>query len=94
MRCEHALHTRYEDLLTGYDAETARLVGFLRLEEHNASLGEVIEKYRPESVKRDQKGLHFSHGKIGRFRQKMTPEQKETLARAFASYLGRMGYPV
>jgi hypothetical protein len=30
----------------------------------------VIERYRPEKVPLDLKGIHFSQGKIGRFRQK------------------------
>jgi len=94
MRCEQALHTRYEDLLMSYDVEAQRLVDFLPLENGNPELLSIVEKYRPEKTQPDQKGLHFSHGKIGRFRQKMSEDQQETLARDFGPYLERLGYPI
>jgi hypothetical protein len=88
------LHTRYEDLLTHYDAEAHNLMKFLRLENGNPKLSEVINRYRPENPPPDQRGLHFSHGRIGRFRQKMTPQQQEAMAQAFSPYLERMGYEI
>ncbi len=94
MQCEQALHTRYEDLLVAYDAEAGRLVDFLPLNKGNPELDKVLEKDRPEKAQPDQKGLHFSHGKIGRFRQKMSEDQQKALAGAFGPYLERMGYPV
>lgn len=92
MMCQEALHTRYEDMLTNYEAETDRLITFLGLGRENAELIRVINKYRPENVRPDQKGLHFSQGVIGRFRNKMNLEQQETLERMFGPYLERMGY--
>jgi hypothetical protein len=53
----------------------------------------MIDRYRPEMAQPDQKGIHFSQGKIGRFRKKMSVEQQEILLRAFGPYLERMGYP-
>jgi hypothetical protein len=94
MQCQRALHARYEDLLTRYDEEAARLAAFLGLDAAHASIRAVIEKYRPEKAQPDQKGLHFSQGKIGRFRRKLTAEQQETLAQVFGPYLERMGYEV
>jgi hypothetical protein len=92
--CDQALHARYEDLLTEYDEEVARLVKFLKLEAANPSIQAMIEKYRPEKAQPDQKGLHFSQGKIGRFRRKMSAGQQDALAHAFGPYLERMGYPL
>lgn len=92
MGCKQALHARYEDLLTDYDVQVGKLVAFLRLDRSNPGLQEVIERYRPEKAQPDQKGIHFSQGKIGRFRQKMTAEQQQTLTAALQPYLGRMGY--
>lgn len=89
-----ALHTRYEDLLIEYDREAGRLSRFLRLDPSRSEVQPVIERYRPEKAQGDQKGLHFSHGKIGRFRSKLTPEQQATLAQVFGPYLNRLGYPV
>jgi hypothetical protein len=94
---ESTFKIRYEDLLEKYDVEAERLVTFLGLTKDktiNTAISRVIAKYRPESAKTDRKGLHFSHGKIGRFRQKMTAEQQEFLAERFDHYLKRMGYQV
>jgi hypothetical protein len=94
MECDLALHARYENLLTDYELEVARLTGFLDIERDIPEVGEVIEKYRPRGAQPNQKGLHFSQGKIGRFRQRMTVEQQDILAGKFGPYLERMGYPI
>jgi hypothetical protein len=94
MECDLALHLRYENLLTDYELEVARLTGFLDIERGTPEVGEVIEKYRPRGAQPNQKGLHFSQGKIGRFRQRMTVEQQDILAGKFGPYLERMGYPI
>lgn len=94
MQCDQALHTRYEDLLTNYAVEAARLVSFLGLNAQDEAIKAVIDKYRPESAQTDQKGLHFSKGKIGRFRQKWSTQQQGILADRFGPYLERMGYAV
>ena len=78
-----ALHTRYEDLLTNFETQTDRLITFLGLDRKREALENVIEKYSPGNTQTDLKGLHFSRGKIGRFRQEMTLEQQKTLARSF-----------
>jgi hypothetical protein len=54
----------------------------------------VIDKYRPEKAQPDQKGIHFSHGKIGRFRQKMTTDQQQIMADQLGAHLTRMGYTI
>lgn len=92
MGCEQALHARYEDLLTNYDQQVERLAVFLRLDRSNPGLQQVIDRYRPEKAQPDQKGIHFSQGKIGRFRHKMSPEQQQVLTEALQPYLARMGY--
>lgn len=93
LACSQALHARYETLLGDYDAESQRLVAFLGLENRVPDQMSIIEKYRPEKTQTDQKGLHFSKGRIGRFRQKMTPDEQLILYQAFSAYLERMGYP-
>jgi len=94
MDCRQALLVRYEDLLLNYELEIERLLKFLDLMGDRPSVQAVIEKYRPEKAQPDQKGIHFSHGKIGRFRQKMTPEQQQVMADQMGAYLTRMGYTV
>ncbi|MCC7128756.1 MAG: hypothetical protein B6D39_12530 [Anaerolineae bacterium UTCFX2] len=94
MRCTQVLRVRYEDLLLDYEAEAGRLVEFLRLDPGEAQTLQIVERYRPEKGQSDQKGLHFSQGKIGRFRQKLTPEQQERMNQRLAPYLVEMGYPI
>lgn len=94
MGCRQALHTRYEDLLFDYDTQAGRLVQHLGLDRQDEAVCAAVEKYRPESAQSGQKGLHFSQGKTGRFRQKMSAEQQAILAQKFGPYLERMGYPL
>jgi hypothetical protein len=94
MGCKQALLVRYEDLLLNYDQEAGRLVDFLGLDRQKPEFQAVVERYRPEKGQSDQKGLHFSHGKIGRFRLKMSSEQQERMAARFSHYLAEMGYPL
>ena len=86
------LHARYESLLTDYDLEAGHLVDFLKIDGQKPETQQVIEKFRPKSARPEQKGLHFSQGKIGRFRQKMTPEELQTMRRDFGPYLQNLGY--
>ena len=85
---------RYENFLCDYENEADRLLVFLGLNRENPDMGTVVEKYRSENAQAAQKGLHFSKGKIGRFRQKMTPEQQEILAQKLGPVLVRMGYEI
>ncbi|MBI1793527.1 MAG: sulfotransferase domain-containing protein [Chloroflexi bacterium] len=92
-REKNALIARYEDLLTNYDAESARLVGYLRLEGGQPKVREVIERYRPEKAE-GQQGTHFFKGKIGRFRGAYSVDQQKLLAERFGASLSRMGYGI
>jgi hypothetical protein len=93
LQIDTVLHTRFESLLENFDAETGRLVKFLGLKTSNPAIQQVIEKYRPAEVAQAQlKGLHFSKGKTGRFRQKYTPEQQAILAERLGAYLQEIGY--
>lgn len=92
MACEEALKTKYEDLLQDYDQQVRRLIKFLGLNEHQPAIRAVMDKYKPEHTRSDQKGLHLVKGKIGRFRIVLNEEQKEKLNQTFGDYLVRMGY--
>lgn len=94
MGCQQVLLVKYEDLLLDYETETGKLMEFLALDRNQPQTQALIEKYRPEKAQPDQKGIHFSHGKIGRFRQKMSPEQQALMADRLGAYLVRMGYAV
>ena len=84
---------RYEDMLTNYDHEVARLVNFLKLDGSKPEVQNVIAAYRPEAAE-GQKGLHFNKGQIGRFREVYTVEEQAILNEILGPYLERMGYKV
>jgi hypothetical protein len=87
------LVARYEDLLTSYDAESARLVEFLKLDGTRPEVHAVVEQYRP-GASDDQQGLHFYKGRIGRFREAYSPEQQSILKNKFGLSLAKMGYEI
>jgi hypothetical protein len=93
MKEKNVLIARYEDLLTNYDAEVTRLVGFLKLGASQPEVRNVIESYRPGAAE-GQQGLHFYKGKIGRFRESYSAEQQSILRERLSSYLIRMGYDI
>jgi len=94
MGCPEALHTRFEEFKDDYDGEAARLVSFLKIDPRSPPIQAVIERYRPEKARTQQKGIHFNKGKSGRFREKFTHEQQNILAEKFGPYLQQMGYEV
>lgn len=87
-----AFHTRYENLLTNYDAEAGHLASFLGVNEIDDKARKVVDRYRPQKSSEQSKGLHLSKGKIGRFREILTPEQQTACKEAFESYLQKFGY--
>jgi len=91
---DNVLLTRYENLLQEYDTEAKLLLEFLRLDVSKEAVQETVNCYRPENSSPNQKGLHFSKGKIGRFRQKWTPEQQTLLTDTFRDYLESHSFPI
>src|SRR5512141_640804 len=91
MKEKGVLIARYEDLLTNYDQEVARLAGFLRLNGDDPAVRKVIDSYRPGAAE-GQQGLHFYKGKIGRFRESYSLEEQSLLKEKLGPYLQRMGY--
>ena len=90
---KNVLVARYEDLLTNYDHEVARLVGFLKLNGSKPEVQNVIDSYRPGTGE-GQQGLHFYKGKIGRFREAYHADEQAILKQRLGSYFQRMGYEV
>lgn len=92
-REKNVLVARYEDLLTNYDAEAARLTQYLKLDAEKPEVKEAVERYRPGAAE-GQQGLHFYKGKIGRFREAYDAERQAILKEKLGSYLVRMGYEI
>jgi hypothetical protein len=93
MNESQVLTARYEDLLMNYEHEVSRLVAFLKLNESNPDVQNVIDSYRPRAAE-GQQGLHFYKGKIGRFRESYSADEQVILNQKLAPYLKRMGYEV
>jgi hypothetical protein len=93
MKEKGVLIARYEDLLTDYENEVTRLVGFLKLNRAKPDLQSVIDGYRPGAAE-GQQGLHFFKGKIGRFRQTYSAEEQMILREKLGAYFQQMGYEV
>ena len=91
MREKNVLISRYEDLLTNYPAEAARMAEYLKLDPNRPEVRAVIEQYQPGHAE-GQQGLHFYKGKIGRFRESYSSEQQEILTTRLGPYLSKMGY--
>lgn len=91
MREKNVLIARYEDLLTKYDGEVTRLLGFLKLDGSQPRVQKVTAAFRPEKGE-GQQGLHFFKGKIGRFREAYSAEQQAKLKETLGGHLSRMGY--
>ncbi len=92
-REKNVLIARYEDLLTRYDEESARLTAYLKLDANHPEVKAVVERYRPGAAE-GQQGLHFYKGKVGRFREAYNQEQQEILKEKLGGYLTRMGYEI
>ena len=90
---KNVLIARYEDLLTDYDTEVARLVKFLPLNGGSPEVQKVTDSYRP-GVADGQQGLHFYKGRIGRFRESYSAQEQAALQEKLGPYLARMGYDV
>lgn len=88
---KNVLIARYEDLLTNYDVESAKLVDYLKLDPAKPEIRAVIDQYRP-GANDGQQGLHFFKGKIGRYKESYSSEQKRVLLTKLVKYLERMGY--
>jgi hypothetical protein len=93
MKQKNVLIARYEDLLTDYDNEVARLTKFLKIDGSSPKAREVIDAYRPGAAE-GQQGLHFYKGKIGRFREFYNAEEQAILKSKMGPYLQRMGYEI
>src|SRR5512147_976722 len=91
MKERDVLIARYEDLLTDYDRESARLVRFLKLNGDQPEVRKVIDSYRPGAAE-GQQGLHFYKGKIGRFRESYNAGEQKMLVEKLGSALNCMGY--
>ncbi len=85
------LIARYEDLLTDYEGEAARLVSFLHLRAVQPEVRTVTDAFRPEKGE-GQQGLHFFKGKIGRFREAYSNEQQAVMNEKMGAFIARMGY--
>jgi hypothetical protein len=93
MKERDVLIARYEDLLTNYDDELARLIPFIKLNGSNPEVWKVVDSYRPGAAE-GQQGLHFYKGKIGRFRDAYSVQEQAVMNQKLGPHLKRMGYEI
>lgn len=94
MKVPSVLKTRYEDLLTQYDAEAVRIARFYGINPAEEKAAAVIAQYRPEGQAQGQQGTHFFKGQAGRFRERYSAAQQEILSKRFGAQLQKMGYTI
>jgi hypothetical protein len=92
LACPKVLDVRYEELLVNYSTQVDRLLEFLNIDNKDAQVVSVVEKYRPERGEIGQSGTHFIKGKTGRFRQKLTSDEQKLCLDVFGSFLKERGY--
>ncbi len=86
-------HTRFEDFLSQYEAESESLSRFLHLDANAPPIRKAIDKNQPARTSQsDQRGIHFSKGKTGRYRQKYSEEQQTLMSEQLATTLEKLGY--
>lgn len=90
----HILKARFEDLLQDYDTEASKLVKFLGINDQDATVLAVVNKYRPGGQVQGQQGTHFFKGQVGRFRERYSAQEQNLLADKFGPALIKMGYDI
>jgi hypothetical protein len=84
---------RYEDLLTDFDQQVERLISFLQVDPSSPKIQKAIQKNRPRNAEKKDGG-HYNKGKIGRFREVLSPDQIALCNDLFSTYFDRMGYDI
>ena len=92
MSIPETLHTRYENFLSDYDAEVARLLEFLEIKTETKSVLAAVARYRPGQESDKHQGLHYFKGQPERFRTALTPEQLAICNEKLGDAIVRMGY--
>ncbi len=86
------LATRYEDFLSNFEQEAARIVHFLNVDPASPAITEIIKKNMPTGSVQAKQGTHFFKGQIGRFRERYSMAEQQTAWDHFGDTLIRMGY--
>lgn len=84
--------TRYEDFLTNYNEEAAKIVRFLGLSAADPKIIEIIEKNKPAGSVQGKQGTHFFKGLIGRYKDAYSADELNDLWAEFGVILTKMGY--
>lgn len=88
----HTLAVKYEDFKSNYDHEVNKLVAFLKIDQTDNKVKEIIDSYRPEQKSQNRQGLHFVKGMVGRHKDSFTDYQLDQCDRLFGDFLQENGY--
>ena len=91
-----AFMTRYEALITNPLEVMQQMIDFFALppisEQTLLSIAQSYEVKNLPNLESEKGGLHFNQGKVGRFRQVMTPAQLDLCQKHLGDYIEEMGY--
>lgn len=87
------LRVRYEDLKRG-EEEIARVLAFSGLETSPDLLAAIVEATDIQRKKKRGEGKHYRKGKVGDWRQRMSPEDQDLFRRMAGRELTRLGYAI
>jgi len=90
---KRAMVIRYEDLIQEPFDSMRKVCTHLGLSVPDQALKIVIDRYSAGNRADWVHDLHFNVGKIGRWREKFSPAQKQRAQDLYKDYLPRMGYP-
>jgi hypothetical protein len=83
---------RYEDLIHDPSNTMKKVCAHLGIVVPETVLESVVRRYNKENRGNWQQDLHFNVGKIGRWKEKFTPAQKQFAKNLFKDHLPQMGY--
>jgi hypothetical protein len=94
VRSKRVLILRYEDLLREPHETIRRITSHIGIDVQDQDIERVVDRYSIKNRDDWKHDLHFNVGKMGRWKEKMTPAQKRRALELFKDYLPKMGYPL
>ena len=88
----NVLLTRYEDLVLNTVNEIKRLAQHIGIDIDEETSQNIVAKYDPKKLSSDQGFTNYQKGKIGRYKDVLSPEQLEIIHKTMGSDIEALGY--
>jgi hypothetical protein len=92
VRSGRAIFVRYEDLLQDTVEQMQRVSSHVGITVAEERLRTIVEHYQISNRANWQHDLHFNVGRVGRWKERLSPGQQQNAMELFGDYLARMGY--